>query len=307
MFVGVLDDEVMGPHFIRGSHEFPLVHNVPRDWGESGGVAVGWGHILRIRRIVLDAHGQCDPQSSQWTSFLRGKTAWLAAPTWSAAHGAWNQLWRQWLPCSPFVSVRGGGARSANQGGCLSSLLCKSSGYRVRGTGRCGRRARRQRRRKPGGTPSDCHRCRCSQARGRHSGKHTLQCQRRMRFLQPHAGRSWISMTLSRVGCWMRGGGPQRERAPMKSARGEMLVLVVTCIVSNRRFLCRESSTRVGYNTARLPRSSPRVWCLYNISFATSKGSPDTAKKQCSGALDSSCSCVLRSGKHSHRMVAGAE
>ena len=104
-----------------------------------------------------------------------------------------------------------------------------------------------------------------------------------------------------RVSMLDEGGGPKRDKALVKSVRGEKLVSVVTRISSNRGFLCRESSTRVGYSTARLPRPSPRVRCVYNVFLATSEGRPDTAKTKRSSALDSSRSCVPRSGKHSHR------
>ena len=86
----------------------------------------------------------------------------------------------------------------------------------------------------------------------------------------------------------------------MKSVRGEKIVFAATRMSPNRGFLCRESSTRVGYRTAKLPRPRPRVRCVYSISLATSEGNQDTAKMKRSSALDSSRSCVLRSGKHSH-------
>ena len=39
MFMGVLDDEVMGPYFMWGQHKLPSVHNVPGGlWGVRGGL-----------------------------------------------------------------------------------------------------------------------------------------------------------------------------------------------------------------------------------------------------------------------------
>ena len=38
MFMGVSDDEVMGPYFMWGQHKLPSVHNLPGGlWGVQGG------------------------------------------------------------------------------------------------------------------------------------------------------------------------------------------------------------------------------------------------------------------------------
>ena len=39
MFMGVLDDEVMGPYLMWGQHKLPSVHNVP------GGLWGVWGDL----------------------------------------------------------------------------------------------------------------------------------------------------------------------------------------------------------------------------------------------------------------------
>ena len=39
MFMGVLDDEIMGPYFLWGQHKLPSIHNAPGGlWGVGGGL-----------------------------------------------------------------------------------------------------------------------------------------------------------------------------------------------------------------------------------------------------------------------------
>ena len=92
------------------------------------------------------------------------------------------------------------------------------------------------------------------------------------------------------------GGGPNRERARPKRARGDMCEGELTRNVSSKGFLCRESRTRVGHKICRHPRPSPRERWVYRVFLATSDGRPDTAKTKRSMADESSCSCVLLRG-----------
>ena len=84
------------------------------------------------------------------------------------------------------------------------------------------------------------------------------------------------------------GGGPTKERARVKSTRGEMLAAEDTRKEARRGFLCRESRTRVGYRTNRQPRPSPLERWVYSVFFATSDGSPETANTKRSSAEESS-------------------
>ena len=92
------------------------------------------------------------------------------------------------------------------------------------------------------------------------------------------------------------GGGPNKERARPKRARGELPEGEDTLNLSSRGFLCRESRTRLGYKISRHPSPSPLERWVYRVFLATSEGNPETAKTKRSRAEESSCSCAFVGG-----------